>query len=94
MVLTTEQRQAVEKGAKVPVTIDGIECFVMRANAPPRVDPQVEARDDGMEIRRTVRSIEDELAEIAAELTDDDWAELPDDLTDHLDHYLYGTPKK
>ncbi len=42
----------------------------------------------------SARSIEDELAEIAAQIPADAWDELPDDLNDHLDHYLYGTPKE
>jgi hypothetical protein len=39
-------------------------------------------------------SIEEKLAAIWAEVPASEWAKLPDDLTDHLDHYVYGTPKK
>ena len=39
-------------------------------------------------------SIEEELAEISEEVPEEVWDELPSDLTDHLDHYLYGTPKE
>ena len=39
------------------------------------------------------REIEDELAALAADVPESEWAKLPDDLTDNLDHYLYGTPK-
>lgn len=35
-------------------------------------------------------AIEDVLAKIAAEIPDEEWAKLPDDLSDNLDHYLYG----
>ena len=35
--------------------------------------------------------IEDILATIAAEVPLDEWKKLPQDLTDNLDHYLYGT---
>lgn len=40
------------------------------------------------------RSIEDELAEIAGEVSSEEWSALPADLTSQLDHYLYGTPKE
>jgi hypothetical protein len=40
------------------------------------------------------RPIEEVLAELAAEVPAEDWAALPTDLTDHLDHYLYGLPKR
>ncbi|MCH8164767.1 MAG: hypothetical protein IH889_04090, partial [Planctomycetes bacterium] len=39
-------------------------------------------------------AIEDVLTEIAAEVPDSEWAKLPEDLTDQLDHYLYGTPRQ
>lgn len=42
----------------------------------------------------SARSIEDELSEIAAEVPTEEWKTLPADLTDHIDHYLYGTPKE
>lgn len=39
------------------------------------------------------RSIEDEIAAIVADVPAEEWHGLPDDLLDHLDHYLYGAPK-
>ncbi|MBI1904178.1 MAG: hypothetical protein HYS13_24045 [Planctomycetia bacterium] len=39
-------------------------------------------------------SIEDEIAAIWADVPESAWAGLPHDLTDHLDYYLYGTPKE
>lgn len=38
--------------------------------------------------------IEDVLAQIASKVPKKEWKRLPDDLTDQLDHYLYGTPKQ
>ncbi len=35
-----------------------------------------------------------EFQELAREVPAEEWAKLPADLTDNLDHYLYGTPKK
>ena len=46
------------------------------------------------EFDRSARSIEDEIADIAAEVPDKAWQALPNDLTDQLDHHLYGTPKQ
>ncbi len=40
------------------------------------------------------RRIEEVLAELASEVPQQEWDSLPSDLTDNLDHYLYGTPKR
>jgi hypothetical protein len=45
-------------------------------------------------IDRTARPIEEIIAELAAQVPQAEWDRLPDDLTDNLDHYLYGTPKR
>ena len=39
-------------------------------------------------------SVEEKLATIWADVAASEWANLPNDLTDHLDHYVYGIPKK
>lgn len=39
-------------------------------------------------------SIEDVLSALAAEVPEEDWDNLPTDLSDNLDHYLYGTPRQ
>ena len=41
-----------------------------------------------------VRPIAQVLAEIAARFSSEEAARLPADLTDQLDHYLYGSPKR
>ena len=38
-------------------------------------------------------AIEEVLAAIMADVPRSEWARLPADLTDNLDHYIYGTPK-
>ncbi len=38
----------------------------------------------------SARPIEEILKELAAEVPDEEWDRLPSDLTDNLDHYLYG----
>ena len=40
------------------------------------------------------RPIEEVLAELAAEVPAEEWNRLPVDLSDQLDHYLYGHPKQ
>lgn len=39
-------------------------------------------------------SVEERLSAIWADVPATEWAKLPDDLTDQLDHYIYGTPKQ
>jgi len=43
---------------------------------------------------QNARSIEEVLAGLAYEVPKAEWDRLPSDLTDNLDHYLYGLPKK
>ncbi|MHB1033705.1 MAG: hypothetical protein ACYC35_01265 [Pirellulales bacterium] len=38
-------------------------------------------------------TIEDRLRAIVADVPPEDWDRLPADLSEHLDHYIYGTPK-
>jgi hypothetical protein len=39
-------------------------------------------------------AIEEVLADLARGVPKAEWDKLPRDLTDNLDHYLYGTPKR
>lgn len=39
-------------------------------------------------------AIEDEITRIWGDMPDSEWEKLPTDLSDDLDHYLYGTPKR
>ena len=50
--------------------------------------------EDHQEVDASARPIEDVLSDLASRVPEGDWARLPDDLTDNLDHYLYGTPKR
>jgi hypothetical protein len=45
------------------------------------------------EIDPKAPTIEEKIAAIWADVPPSEWARLPADLTDHLDHYIYGTPK-
>ncbi len=40
------------------------------------------------------RSLEEKIAAIMADVPDEEWAKLPPDLSDNLDHYIYGAPKQ
>jgi hypothetical protein len=39
-------------------------------------------------------SLEQQIAAIWSDMPSTEWAKLPHDLSDNLDHYLYSTPKK
>ncbi len=41
----------------------------------------------------TAPTIEEKLRAIVADVPKEEWDRLPADLTDNLDHYIYGTPK-
>jgi len=58
-----------------------------------RVD-RVSTQPDEVPPDASARPIEEVLAEIASRVPGQEWAKLPSDLTDQLDHYLYGTPKR
>jgi hypothetical protein len=36
----------------------------------------------------------DDLREIGRSVPAEEWAKLPEDFNENLDHYLYGSPKK
>lgn len=54
--------------------------------------PRREAKDETPE--QQVPPIWEIAAEIAAQISDEDWAKVPRDLAKNVDHYLYGAPKK
>ena len=60
--------------------------------------PQVERLDvvepSAREYDTSVPPIEDVLAAIAAEVPKEEWDKLPPDLSDQLDHYIYGVPRR
>jgi hypothetical protein len=40
-----------------------------------------------------VRTIEEMIADIVANVPDAEWGKLPSDMGDNLDHYIYGTAR-
>ncbi len=55
--------------------------------------PSLNARRNGQDSAAKALSLDEELERIWGDVPDNEWAKLPADLTDQLDHYLYGTPK-
>ena len=43
---------------------------------------------------KSARPIEDTLEDLAKEIPQEEWENLPGDLNDNLDYYLYGTSKE
>ncbi|MFH1730921.1 MAG: hypothetical protein ABIF82_04620 [Planctomycetota bacterium] len=60
---------------------DQVESLEIKEKTPQQYDPDAPA-------------IEDVLLSLASEVPAEEWSQLPNDLTDDLDHYLYGTPKR
>jgi hypothetical protein len=48
----------------------------------------------GTHEQREPRPLEEKIAEIVAQVPEEEWSKLPPDLGDQLDHYIYGTPKR
>lgn len=51
------------------------------------------AREETEGVDPKAPTIEEKIAAIVADVPPSEWDRLPADLTEHLDHYLYGTPK-
>jgi len=66
---------------------EGAEVRVELAGSAKEADPVKQ------DIETSTPTIEDQLRAIWADVPEEEWNRLPADLTDHLDHYLYGTPK-
>jgi hypothetical protein len=50
--------------------------------------------DDPVEKDGSDLTIEEKIIQLAAQIPDGEWDQLPADLSDNLDHYVYGIPKK
>lgn len=83
-----------------PLEIEGIweEIVALAPNLSGRrvrliVLPTTHVEDEEAPAKDT-RSIEEKIATIWADVPEEEWAKLPPDLSDQLDHYIYGAPKK
>jgi hypothetical protein len=52
-----------------------------------------EAEPVKQDLEPNAPTIEEKIAAIMIDVPQEEWDRLPADLTDNLDHYLYGTPK-
>jgi hypothetical protein len=59
----------------------------LRVTVLPRTDAKPDVSD-------TAPSIEEKIAAIWADMPEEEWAKFPEDFSDQLDHYIYGTPKR
>ena len=60
---------------------------------PEGTEVRVELASEKEEFDPNAMPIEEKLRAIMADVPQEEWDRLPADLTDHLDHYIYGTPK-
>jgi hypothetical protein len=49
---------------------------------------------DDLPLDDSATPIEEVLAALASQVPKESWDNVPDDLADNLDHYLYGAPKR
>jgi hypothetical protein len=63
------------------------------ATLPEGAEVRVELATGKEEFDQNASPIEEELAAIVVDVPEAEWARLPADLTDNLDHYVYGTPR-
>jgi hypothetical protein len=69
------------------------EPAALREGAAVRVEVLPESSEGATEPASAL-PIEDELTAIWSDVSDQDWATLPADLSTNLDHYIYGAQKK
>ncbi len=65
-------------------------AVVLPEGAEVRVELMAPAKE---ELDRSTPPIEEVLRAIVADVPKEEWDRLPADLSEHLDHYVYGTPK-
>jgi hypothetical protein len=84
-------RGHVENGA---IRLDG--SVVLPEGTEVRVEVAAPAQEPAPakeEVAPNATTIEDKLRAIWADVSQEEWDRLPADLSEHLDHYIYGTPK-
>ena len=79
----------VYRGHVVSGTIQLEESVVLPEGTEVRVELAVGKED----VDPNAPPIEEKLRAIWADVSEEEWNRLPPDLTDNLDHYIYGTPK-
>ena len=82
LLTEVEPRQDEEK---VPSVCEVLRDFIGKAEGLP---PDASSRHGA-----SAMTIEEKLRAIVADVPQEEWDRLPADLSEHLDHYIYGTPK-
>jgi hypothetical protein len=88
--LLREVESMVYRGHVVSGTIQLEDSVVLPEGAEVRVEVRAAEKE---EFDPNAPPIEEKLPAIMADVPQEEWDRLPADLTDHLDHYIYGTPK-
>ena len=63
-----------------------------KRHSEPAPRPRQSARDKAP--TKDTLALEKDLMELARTVPESEWAKLPKDLNENLDHYLYGSPKR
>ena len=96
-VLTPALPLDIEEGAEVTLSVEVHPELSKKdsgeAAAKP-LDPSFGAPYPFKDYRSDPRDIQDILLEIASKIPKEDLENIPSDLSENLDHYLYGFPKK
>lgn len=56
--------------------------------------PTADVKSQPVDAGERALSLEEEIDRIMADVPESEWATLPSDLSDQLDHYIYGTPRQ
>ena len=56
--------------------------------------PTADVKSQPLDAAERAMSLEEEIDRIRADVPDSEWEKLPADLSDQLDHYIYGLPKE
>jgi len=74
-----------------PILPEGVEAEVrLLTEGEPREEEQ---KVPSINLDPNASTIEEKLRAIWADVPQEEWDRLPADLSEHLDHYIYGTPK-
>jgi hypothetical protein len=86
-----------------PLEIDHptrVKVIVLLAEEPNQIPKRVNPDSTNRQITAENSQISDNrpiwerVAEISSQVTAEEWAKVPKDLSKNLDHYLYGSPKE
>jgi len=97
LVLTRQQMRSLAEQLARGTALDHartrVRLQVEAATTKPAPKASDESRPEDPQPLDT-RCLINDLAQLGDEVPSEEWAKLPPDLTDQLDHYLYGTPRR